>query len=71
MPARIETEVDHPGVRLLAAESETCRQHHVTAEELHLLAELVVLRDGQPVIMESLEQALRGLDFLRSVRRLP
>ena len=62
---------DHPGVHLLAADGEARRRHGVTAQDIVELAELLILRDGQPVIMETPEQALRGLDLLRSVRPPP
>ena len=56
---------DHPGVRELAASRELSERHHVTPAELQELAALILLRQGQPVTLQTAQEALAALQTLR------
>lgn len=57
--------VHHPGVALLAADTDLCTSHHVTAEELAAVATSYTEVAGRPVVIASKGQALAWLLMMR------
>lgn len=54
-------EPNNPGVALLAADTDTCRRHKITLEELHRLSRLLITIDHEAIPITTVDDALNYL----------
>lgn len=55
-------EPNNPGVALLAADTDACRRHKITLEELHRLSRLLITIDHEVIPIATVDDALNFLN---------